>query len=86
MGAQALVDDRLLGCKYPYKVNFAQALSCMKNQIIPVLRETNILPHILALLERCAQNIEACHPDRRFMRRVSNLHQNLFFSAYKACR
>ena len=86
MGAQALVDDRLLGGKHPYKVNFAQALSGMKNQIIHLLRETNILPRILALLERCAQNIEACRPDRRFMRRVSNLHQNLFFSAYKACR
>jgi hypothetical protein len=86
MGAQAQVDDRLLGGKHPYKVNFAQALSGMKNQIIHLLREVNILPRILALLERCAQNIEACRPDRRFMRRVSNLHQTLFFSAYKACR
>ena len=86
MGAQAQVDDRLLGRKHQYKVNFAQALSCMKNQIIHVLREVNIQPLILALLERCAQNIEACRPDRRFMRRVSNLHQNLFFMAYKVCR
>jgi len=80
------VDERHVGRKHHYKVNFAQALSCMKNQIIHVLREVNILPRIRALLERCAQNIEACRPDRRFMRRVSNLHQNLFFTAYKACR
>lgn len=86
MGAQAQVEERLVGRKHHYKVNFAQALSCMKNQIIHVLREVNILPRILALLERCAQNIEACRPDRRFMRNVSNLHQNLFFAAYKACR
>jgi hypothetical protein len=58
----------------------------MEKQIIHVLREVNIQPRIRALLQRCAQNIEACRPDRRFMRRVSNLHQNLFFTAYKACR
>ena len=57
----------------------------MKNQIFHVLREVTIQPLIRALLERCAQNIEARRPDRRFMRRVSNLHQNLFFAAYKTC-
>ncbi len=57
----------------------------MKNQIIHVLREVTIQPRIQALLERFAHNIEACRPDRRFMRRVSNLHQNLFFAAYKTC-
>ncbi len=58
----------------------------MKNQIIHVLRGVNIQPLVQALLERCAQNIEACRPDRRFMRNVSNLQQNLFFTAYNACR
>ena len=82
----AQVDERLVGRKHPYKINFAQALSCVKNQIIHVLREVTILSRIRVLLERCAQNIEAYRPDRRFMRRVSNLHQNLFFIAYKACR
>jgi hypothetical protein len=51
-----------------------------------VLREVTIMSCIRALQERCAQNIEACRPDRRFMRRVSNLYQNLFFTACKACR
>ncbi len=85
-GAQVQVDDRLLGRKRHYKVNFAQALSNMKNQLIHLLRGVNIQPLVRALMDRCAQNIEACRPDRRFMRRVSNLHQNLFFAAYKACR
>ena len=85
-GAQAQVDARFQARKQPYTVNFTQALSNMKNQIIHLLREMNIQPRVQALLERCAQNIKACRPDRRFMRRVSNLHQNLFFTAYKACR
>ena len=58
----------------------------MKNQILHVLRGVNIQPRVQALLERYAQNIKACRPDRRFMCNVSDLHQNLFFTAYKMYR
>lgn len=85
-GAQAQVDVRHQERKLRYKINFAQALSGMKNHVIHLLREVNIQPLVLALLDRFSQNIEACRPDRQFIRRVSNLHQNLFFVAYKACR
>lgn len=85
-GAQSQVDTQHQERKLRYKVNFAQALSGMKNHVIRLLRKVNIQPLLLALLERFSQNIEAYRPGRKFMRRVSNLHQNLFFMAYKACR
>ena len=86
LAAGAQVDTRFQARKQQYKNHNAQALSSMKNQIIHLLRGVNIQPLAQALLERCAQNIEASRPSRRFMRNVSNLHQNLFFTAYKACR
>jgi hypothetical protein len=83
MGAQA---RRWMSGMWGASTRSLRPCPALKNQIIHVLRVVTILPRIRVLLERCAQNIDACRPDRRFMRRVSNLHQNLFFTTYKACR
>lgn len=49
MGAQAQVDERCVGRKPRYTINFNQVLSCMKIQILHVLRKVVILSRIRAL-------------------------------------
>ena len=84
--SQQQVDQENNNRKLTYKINFAQALSRMKNTMVLLLLNRNLVERISHLLRTFMQNVEAIRPDRHFKRRMSNLHHNLHHMAYKACR
>jgi hypothetical protein len=84
--SQKRIDQTMASRKCYYKINFAQALSSMKDNVIALLLNHDLTQRILNLLERFTHSIEAVRPGRRFKRRMSNLHHNLYHIAYKACR
>jgi hypothetical protein len=84
--SQKQIDQTLASRKRAYKINFAQALSKMKDNVLALLLNHDLSMRIQNLLKRLAQTIEAIRPERRYKRRISNLHHNLHHMAYKACR
>ncbi len=65
---QWLVDDRHGQRKRAYRVNFANALSKMKNHIIRILLTTSSLDLCWRLIEKMASCVEAVRPGRAYSR------------------
>lgn len=84
--AQPIVDERTQHRKLNYQVNFAQALSAMKNDIVQLIHAVHDMrwfSRIQQLIKYMATSIEAVRKNRYFPRKVSKLNQNRKFPAYK---
>ena len=84
--SQQQVESKPVTRQHAYKINFAQALSKMKDNVVHLLLNHDLAQRIKHLLHYFAKTIEAIRPNRRFVRRMSNLHHNLHHMTYKACR
>lgn len=72
--------------KYPYKINFAQALSHMKNSLVMLLLNLDLAQRIKTLLHYFSRATHAVRAERQFKRDLSCVHVNVRHMAYKACR
>ena len=66
--AQWLADARYQHRRHGYRINFANALSKMKNNLVRLFLETSPLELSWRLLQRMADAVEAVRPGRKFPR------------------
>ena len=64
--AQWLADARYQHRRHGYRINFANALSKMKNNLVRLFLETSPLELSWRLLQRMADAVEAVRPGRKF--------------------
>jgi hypothetical protein len=79
---KAVIADNTAGRKYCYQLNYAQALSKMKNTIILLFTRVDIRGIIESLLEILAKTIAPIRPDRLFPRKKKVKLQK-FYPGYK---
>lgn len=84
--AQWLADERYRKRKHTYQVNFANAISKMKNNIVRVFLQTSPLELCWSLLERMASSVEAVRPDRSYPRNLKEVRVPGFQENYKRTR
>lgn len=84
--AQWLVDDRYRQRKRVYRVNFANALSKMKNHIIRILLTASPLDLCWRLIEKMASCVEAVRPGRAYPRNLRKVQVPGFSDNYKRSR
>lgn len=86
MGSQKSVSKKTKKDKLKYRVNFAQALSKMKHQIVYFIRyaHNNITYHIKKMVYYISQTFEAVRGGRSAPRKVKHTNNNLYFTAYKS--
>ncbi len=84
--AQCVADRLYRHRKHSYRINFAHALSVMKDQIVRLLLgigPPSLLPDIVWSM---ARSVEAVRPDRTYPRNMSTNKTQGFFQAYKRTR
>ena len=84
--AQWLADERYRHRKRAYRVNFANALSKMKNNLVRLLLHTSPLELCWRLLKRIAQSVEAVRPGRSYPRNLKKVRVPGFQPQYKRTR
>ncbi|GAB6042258.1 hypothetical protein JCM17961_29340 [Endothiovibrio diazotrophicus] len=84
--AQWLADVRYQQRKLSYRVNFANALSKMKNNIVRLFLCASPMGLCLSLLEKISSSVEAVRPDRSFPRNMKNVQVPGFQENYKRTR
>jgi hypothetical protein len=84
--AQWLVDDRYRHRKRKHRVNFANALSKMKNNIIGLLLTTSPLDLCWKLIEKMAACVEAVRSGRAYPRNIRKVQVPGFSDNYKRSR
>lgn len=84
--AQWLADERYRKRKHAYQVNFANAISKMKNSIVRVFLQTSPLELCWSLLERMASSVEAVRHDRSYPRNLKEVRVPGFQENYKRTR
>ena len=80
--AQAIA-DRLYRT---YRVNFANALSKMKDNVVRLLTFGSPLHLLTALVVTMAASVEAVRPDRSYPRKIKPAKLHGFHPNYKRCR
>lgn len=85
--AQVKVDARTIKRKHTYQVNFAQALSKMKNTIVQWFEISPVKLRFIIqqFIRYIACTIESVRPDRRYNRPKTKKNR-IFYSAYKRAR
>lgn len=81
--SQGYINCRVKKRKLAYKVNFAQALSSMKNTLIHLLFDTISEVNIIEWLQTIAKMLSVIRPDRHFMRKKKSTDRHKFYSSYK---
>ena len=86
--AQMLVDKVTAHRKHAYQVNFAQAVSKMKNTVVEllVISSQYLQEKLKALVDYMACTIEPIRKGRSYSRPKSKMKNKLHFSAYKRSR
>jgi hypothetical protein len=69
--------------KHQYQINFAQALSTMKDTLVKLLYGMLSSQSLIALLKTLGQALTAVRPDRRFERKKRRTRQKKFNPCYK---
>lgn len=69
-----------------YKINFAQALSKMKDTIVLLILKVDLRERLANLLVYLSKTVEAVRNGRSFGRAVSNKNNNIKHLCYKRCR
>ncbi len=81
--AQRHADQTLLHRQYHYQINFAQALSTMKDTIVKCLYGLISLHGYRQLVETIRQSLTIIRPDRRFERKKRSGASQKFHPCYK---
>ncbi len=84
--SQKYVDKKYKTRRLNYKVNFAQALSKMKDTVIHLLLNVDLKNKINNLLNYIANTVEAVRRNRKFTRNTSKVYKNINHLCYKRCR
>lgn len=81
--SQSYINSRVKRRKLAYKINFAQALSSMKDTIIHLLFNTIGECEIIPWLQTIARMLSAIRPDRHFVRKKKSTDRHKFHIQYK---
>ena len=84
--AQWLADERYRQRKRTYRVNFANALSKMKNTLVRMFLQTSPLELGWQLLGKLASTVEAVRPGRSYPRNLKKVRVPGFQGNYKRTR
>ena len=86
--AQILVDKATAHRKHAYQVNFAQAVSKMKNTVVELLLTSShyLQEKLKILIDYIACTIEPIRKGRSYKRSKSKMKNKLHFSAYKRAK
>ena len=85
LAVQEKVDKTTKHRRLKYQINFAQAISKMKQQIVRLLRHgfKDIL-FIRRLINYLSQTVEAVRNGRSYKRKLKNIKNDIHFAAYKS--
>jgi len=84
--AQAIADRLYQTRKHTYRVNFANALSKMKDNVVRLFIFDSPLHLLTALVLTMAASVEAVRPDRSYPRKIKPSKLHGFHPNYKRCR
>ena len=84
--AQWLADARYQHRRHGYRINFANALSKMKNNLVRLFLETSPLDLSWRLLQRMADAVVAVRPGRKFPRDMKKVRVPRFQMQYRRTR
>ena len=84
--AQAIADRLYQARKRRYRVNFANALSKMKDNVVRLFVLGSTPQLLTALVLAMAASVEAVRPDRSYPRKIKPAKLHGFLSNYKRCR
>ena len=84
--AQAIADRLYQTRKRAYRVNFANALSKMKDNVVRLFVFNSPLQLLTALVLAMAASVEAVRADRSYPRKIKPAKLHGFHSNYKRCR
>lgn len=84
--AQWLADERYRHRQHVYRINFANALSKMKNNLVRLLLHTSPLDLCWRLMQRMADAVEAVRPDRTYPRNLKKVRVPGFQPQYRRTR
>ncbi len=84
--AQAIATERYRQRRREYRVNFAHALSKMKNTVVRLLVGAGTTELLTSLILAMAMTVEAVRPDRSFPRPMKPAKIQGFHRNYKRCR
>ena len=84
--AQAIADRRLASRRRPYKVNFANALSKMKDNLVRLFVGSSVREILTRLAWAMAGAVEAVRPGRSSPRNFKKISQRQFHPNLKGCR
>ncbi len=81
--SQSYINSRVKQRKLAYKINFAQALSSMKDTIIHLLFNTIGECEIIPWLQTIVRMLSAIRSDRHFVREKKSTDRHKFHIQYK---
>ena len=85
--SQIIVQSKHKARRLKYKINFAQALSKMKDNVVLLLLNVNLKERIQQLIGYIANTIEAVRTNRHFVRKKRHhYNKNINHLCYKRCR
>lgn len=84
--SQKQVNNTMSTRMHRYKINFAQALSKMKDTVIDLIRNIGDHTRIRQVLQYLSDTVDAVIPNRSFPRHITNTHPNIKNLCYKRCR
>ena len=84
--AQAMADRLYQTRKRTYRVNFANALSKMKDNVVRLCIFDSPRQLLTALVLTMAASVEAVRPDRSYPRKIKPAKLHGFHPNYKRCR
>ena len=84
--AQAIATERYRQRRRDYRVNFAHALSRMKNTVVRLLVGADTTELLTSLILAMAMSVEAVRPDRSFPRNMKPVKIQGFHRNYQRCR
>ena len=84
--SRPIADEHTASRQHRYQINFAQALSKMKDTIIVLIRHTTLGDRIAKLLRYLARTLEPIRAQRHFKRRIKSRKTPKFNGGcYKRC-
>ncbi len=84
--AQAIADRLYRDRKHTYRVNFANALSKVKDNLVRLFGSNSSWQLLTALILAMAAGVEAIRPDRSYPRKIKPAKLHRFHPNYKRCR
>jgi len=83
--AQAIADRLYRDRQHTYRVNFAQALSKRKDNLVRLFVSNSSRQLLTALILAVATSVEAARPDRSYSRKIKPAKLHPFHPNYKRC-